>query len=150
MKMLQNLYTFWALYNMEIKSQLFHIWVKVLVQNVCVYHHYIPCLIEHYNLLSTIMSCMCVCNPYRELNRLQGYMSLPNIVFVLELIYCVVKVANIACTTSRNTCAANIAIEWLPYSYVWENKFGYKSELKVKFKNPSNQPSSFCTFCMSI
>ena len=78
------------------------------------------------------------------------HMSLPNIVFVLQLIYCVAKVVNIARATSRNAWAANIAIEWLPYSNVWENKFGHKSELKAKFKNPSDQSLSFCTLCMPI
>ena len=77
-------------------------------------------------------------------------MSLPNIVFVLQLIYCVEKVIDIACAPSRNTWAASIAIVWLPYSNVWENKFSHKSELKVKLKNPSDQSSSFCTFCMPI
>ena len=61
-------------------------------------------------------------------------MSLPDIVFVLHLIYCVAKVVNIARATSRNAWAANIVIEWLPYSNVWENKFGYKSELKANSK----------------
>ena len=69
-------------------------------------------------------------------------MSLPNIVFVLQLIYCVAKVVNIARATSRNAWDANIAIEWLPYSNVWDSE--------VKFKNPSDQSSSLCTLCMPI
>ena len=93
------------------------------------------------------------------------HMSLPNIVFVLlcgkgryhcamsfcilQLLYCVVKVVDIA-RRHTNAWAANLAIEWLPYSNVWETKFGHKSELKVKFKNPPDQSSSFCTFCMPI
>ena len=77
-------------------------------------------------------------------------MSLPNNVFVLHLIYCVVKVIDIVRTISRNVWAANIAIQWLWYCNVWENKFGHKSELKLNFKNPSDQSSSFCTFYMPI
>ena len=49
--------------------------------------------------------------------------------------FCVVKLVNIAHCASHNAWAANIAIEWLPYSNVWENKFSYSSELKVKTKN---------------
>ena len=52
-------------------------------------------------------------------------MSLPNIIFVLQLIYCVVKVTNIAHTTSRNACAANIVIEWL--SKLWQHSAAFRS-----------------------
>ena len=63
----------------------------------------------------------------------------------MKLRVCAVKVVNIARTTSRNAWAANIAVEWLPYSNIWENKFSQKSELKVKFKNPSSSLGTFCT-----
>ena len=44
-------------------------------------------------------------------------------------------------TTTRNAWAANvIVIEWCPYSNVWENKFGRKSELK---ENPPDQSLVF-------
>ena len=64
----------------------------------------------------------------------------------MQLRFCVVKVVNTAHATSRNAWAANIAIEWLPYSNVWNNKFGHK----VKFKNLSYHSSSLGTFCMPI
>ena len=35
-----------------------------------------------------------------------------------------VNVVNTACGAPRNVWTANIAIEWLPYSNEWENKFG--------------------------
>ena len=75
--------------------------------------------------------------------------SIATCTYTMQLRVRTVKVVNIACA-SCNVWVENIAIEWLPYSNVWEDKFDHKSELKVKFKNPSDQSSSFCTFCMPI
>ena len=45
--------------------------------------------------------------------------------FTMQLLVCMVKVVNIVCSTSCNVWAANIAIEWLPYTNVWKKKFSH-------------------------
>ena len=64
----------------------------------------------------------------------QKYCYTHDIVFV-QLIYYVVKVADIARATSRNV-DGKLRLNGFN---VWGNKFGHKPELKVKFKNPSYQ-----------
>ena len=61
--------------------------------------------------------------PHTKKKKKSGSLHGPTV----QLRISAVKVVNSARATVRNAWAANIAIEWLPYS----NKFGHKSEMKV-------------------
>ena len=65
------------------------------------------------------------------------------IIYLCSYSFYEVEVIKIACAVSCNTWAANITIEWFPYSNVWGNKCCHNSETKVKLKILLDQISSF-------